>query len=211
MDIPSLIKKATTALMLILAPMEAVAQSNPRFDIHFYGGGFFPTEWAGTASLKDEGLYGVRAGIYVTPRVQIEGSAGYINHFRFEDADMGARALLWEVDGSYRLPALTFDHVEPFVIVGLGAATAYIRGPSETVLLLDPTFRNPESALEPAVLNDGDTFLTLNYGGGFKASRLWGPVGLRADLRVRTMPSFFAHTTHWIETTAGFTVAWPER
>jgi hypothetical protein len=61
------------------------------------------------------------------------------------------------------------------------------------------------------VMNDGDTFLTLNYGGGVKAMNLWGPVGLRADVRGRTIPNFYGETTSWPEVTGGITFTWGER
>jgi hypothetical protein len=98
------------------------------------------------------------------------------------------------------------------VTFGIGQTTVTTRGEGkERVLLLDPTFRNPDSLMSPLVLSSGDTFLSLNYGGGFKAFRLWGPVGLRTDLRGRTMPDFFGHPSHWFEITAGINVAWGER
>jgi hypothetical protein len=61
------------------------------------------------------------------------------------------------------------------------------------------------------VLEDGDTFFNYSYGGGVKGSRLWGPVGLRADIRGRTMPNFFGEHIHSFEATGGLLLSWGER
>jgi hypothetical protein len=51
----------------------------------------------------------------------------------------------------------------------------------------------------------------MNYGGGFKGLRIWGPLGFRADVRGRSLPNFYGHGNHWLETTGGITLAWGER
>ena len=65
---------------------------------------------------------------------------------------------------------------------------------------------NPEfiNASTP-VIGDGDTFLTLSYGGGLKAPLLWGPVGLRSDIRGRTVPNLHGKAVTWLELTGGLT------
>ena len=63
----------------------------------------------------------------------------------------------------------------------------------------------------PGVLSDGDTFFTVNYGGGVKAMNVWGPVGLRADVRGRTIPNFFHESPSWPEVTGGLLFSWGER
>ena len=183
-----------------------------RFEVHPYAGGFFPAKWADTARLETGGMYGARGGIFLTTQLEIEGNFGYIPHFRFEDADLNTRATLWDAGGSYSFLGLAFDRFEPFVSLGMGATTVHIREQqTERILFLDPTFRNPDSMRRPVVLTDGDAFLALNYGGGFKALRRWGPIGVRVDLRGRTLPNFFGHAYHSFEVTAGFNIAWGER
>jgi hypothetical protein len=61
------------------------------------------------------------------------------------------------------------------------------------------------------VLNDADTFFTINYGGGLKAMNLWGPMGVRADLKGRTIPNWFGQTMSWPEITGGVVFSWGER
>ncbi|RPJ85730.1 MAG: hypothetical protein EHM18_09620 [Acidobacteria bacterium] len=59
-------------------------------------------------------------------------------------------------------------------------------------------------------LDNGDTFFMFGYGGGLRAERLWGPVGLRGDIRGRTLPNVFGDSMSWLETTGGVTFSWGE-
>ena len=51
----------------------------------------------------------------------------------------------------------------------------------------------------------------VSYGGGIKALRLWGPLGLRREIKGRTMPAVFDHQVTWPEVTGGLTFSWGER
>jgi hypothetical protein len=57
------------------------------------------------------------------------------------------------------------------------------------------------------VLKSGDTFFTFSYGGGVKALRLWGLLGLFGDLRGRTIPNFLGHSTIRAELSAGLNLS----
>jgi hypothetical protein len=61
------------------------------------------------------------------------------------------------------------------------------------------------------VLDRKDTFLTFSYGGGLKATRLWGPMGVFGDFRGRTVPNFFGHGNTWPEISAGLNFSWGEK
>jgi hypothetical protein len=61
------------------------------------------------------------------------------------------------------------------------------------------------------VLDSGDTFFTFSYGGGLKAARLWGPMGVFGDFRGRTVPNFFGHSNTWPELSAGLNFSWGEK
>jgi len=50
------------------------------------------------------------------------------------------------------------------------------------------------------VLESGDTFFTMNYGGGIKFLNLAGPVGFRVDVRGRTLPNFFGENYNMART-----------
>jgi hypothetical protein len=55
------------------------------------------------------------------------------------------------------------------------------------------------------------TFFTFSYGGGLKATRLWGPMGVFGDFRGRTVPNFFGHGNTWPEINAGLNFSWGEK
>jgi len=61
------------------------------------------------------------------------------------------------------------------------------------------------------VFGRGDTFFTFSYGGGLKATRLWGPMGVFGDFRGRTVPNFFGHANTWPELSAGLNFSWGEK
>jgi len=61
------------------------------------------------------------------------------------------------------------------------------------------------------LLDRNDTFFTFSYGGGLKATRLWGPMGLFGDFRGRTAPNFFGHSNTWPEISAGLNFSWGEK
>jgi hypothetical protein len=46
---------------------------------------------------------------------------------------------------------------------------------------------------------------------GFKAMKLWGPMGARVDIRGRTFPNFRGETVTWPEATAGLVFTFGER
>ena len=54
------------------------------------------------------------------------------------------------------------------------------------------------------VVADNNAFFSVNYGVGIKTSRLWGPMGVRVDVRGRTFPNFpHNNALTWPEATAG--------
>jgi hypothetical protein len=61
------------------------------------------------------------------------------------------------------------------------------------------------------VLDSKDTFFTFSYGGGIKATRLWGPMGVFGDFRGRTVPNFLGHSNTWPEISAGLNFSWGEK
>jgi hypothetical protein len=200
---------ALLLLMLGFAVQPAFAQ---KFEINPYAGGYFPGHWRDTFQLKREGIYGIQAGGSFADRWQVEGNLGYINHFLFEgNSAPKSRALIWEAGPSVNLYSNLFQNVFPFLSVKVGGLSGWIGDP-ENVGGESATFANiaPPGAT-PVVLSDRDTFFQFSYGGGLKAWNLWGPLGLRADVRGRTMPNFFGNSATWLETTGGVTFSWGER
>lgn len=172
-----------------------------KWEIYPYAGGFFPHS-ADFGQIKNEGLYGVKGGVNLFPSFELEGSFGYINHFRAESIDTPSRAALWEADGNFHFP---WGRVQPFASAGVGALRATV-----DKSLLDPSSNVDSVSLLGNPLSNGDTFFMFSYGGGVKAERLWGPIGLRADVRGRTLPNIFGTHMTWLETTGGITISWGE-
>jgi len=43
----------------------------------------------------------VRAGIFLTEHIEVEGNFGYINHLEFEESDPESRGYLWEASAVF--------------------------------------------------------------------------------------------------------------
>lgn len=195
-------------LLIGFAVQPALAQ---KAEIHPYGGGIFPGEFRDTFDLKKQGVYGVKGGVFFADRFQLEGNFGYLNHFEFKNTDPRSRAFIWEAGPSINFFSGRFSKAVPFLSVGVGGVTGFVGDP-EDVNDPSPGAANimPAGA-PPLILEDGDTFFQFSYGGGLKGLRLWGPVGLRGEIRGRTMPNFFGNGVTWLETTGGVTFSWGER
>jgi hypothetical protein len=183
-----------------------------KIEVNPYAGGFFPGHWRDNYQMKREGIYGVQAGGFIADRWEIEGNLGYVNHFQFERSPGGrGRAFIWEAGPSVNFYTNLLQNVFPYVTVKAGGVTGFV-GDVEDVGDPSDDSVNIASPGMPAVrLSDGDTFFQFSYGGGLKAWNLWGPVGLRAEVKGRTMPNFFGNSMSWLETTGGITFSWGER
>ena len=83
---------------------------------------------------------------------------------------------------------------------GAGGVTARTDSTVVTVL--------PDRSVQ---IDNNDTFATITYGGGVKALRVFGPVGLRLNIMGRTMPNFFGRGNTWAEFTAGPVFTWGQK
>ena len=135
--------------------------------------------------------------------VQLDVNYGYINHFALKNTtpDLGTRAHIWDFNASYSLNNYNIKKVEPFLTIGVGGLTIGVHNASGQAVSTSPT----------TPIKDNDSFLQFTYGGGVKAIRLWGPIGLRADFRGRTLPNFYSSALTFFEATGGFNVMWGER
>jgi opacity protein-like surface antigen len=191
------IQTIRVAMSLVVFTALASSLSAQKVEIHPYAGGIPAISSAdlssGSFDLKRDGIYGVRASVFLRSNLEIEGSFGYINHFEFKNSDPKSRGILWEASGLYR-----FDlegKVKPFVAFGVGGLTAVVDENK-------PAFAEGSTP----VFGDKDTFFTFSYGGGVKAPMLWGPLGLRADARGRTLPNLLGKGVTWLELTGGITL-----
>jgi len=224
------IKRNVSLALFSVFCLTCVAAFGQQVEIHPYLGGFFPTTTnPDIGRFRNEGIYGLKGGVFVTPGVELGGNFGYINHFeispgtgfwdRLNPADKSPiRGLLWELTADYNFNnSRPFGaKVVPFIGIGAGGLTAHFtdtgNGAQQIVLAPGGSILNANGTpSRTIVLENNDTFFTVSYGGGVKALRLWGPVGLRADVRGRTMPNVFGQANTWPEVTGGLTFSWGEK
>jgi hypothetical protein len=194
---------ARLVLILLISGAFVAGVHAQRFEFHPYAGGFAP----GTADFgefRNEGVYGFKLGGFMTPNFQIDGNLGYLNRFQLVDVEPRSRGMLYEVGGNYHF---VIGRLQPFVRFGIGGVTAFV---GEDGIIPDlPTVDLPFQVVQNP-LSDRDTFFMFSYGGGIKAVRLWGPLGLRGDIRGRTLPNILGDSTSWLEASGGITLSWGE-
>jgi Outer membrane protein beta-barrel domain len=193
--------------------------------------GFYWPSTTNFGKIKADGIYGIKAGTFLDQNVELEGSVSYLNHFvngsqpapfalGFGVPNPGVWSLLYDVNGAWNFGSRSvFGHrVSPFISAGVGGLTAYVKHANSAQIVGGGFIGFNSVTGEPipnpgrsVVLNDADTFFTINYGGGVKAMNLWGPMGLRADLKGRTIPNWFGQTMSWPEITGGVVFTWGER
>jgi hypothetical protein len=194
-------------------------------------GGFWPNRidsW-GDNKIRSEGIYGLKGGYFFDQNIELEGSFGYINHLGMTYAPTpgdinpsGAngqrttRGFLYDVNGVWNFSQHRFRNTRftPYVAAGVGGLTTEVRSGSAAFLGGGTTTNASGNIVQGApfsTLHDGDTFFTVNYGGGIKLMNIWGPVGFRADIRGRTIPNFFRQAVSWPEVTGGVLLSFGER
>src|SRR5215831_14028450 len=158
--------RCSACLMAIL--FFAVCANAQKFEIGPYAGGFFSGKAAQIFDVKNEAIFGVRAGMYTGPNFSIEGNFGYINDLAYIGFPTRMKAYIWEGLATYTLTRPSFVYGS----FGLGGVT---------------TSLSPDTiAFWGGSIPTRDTFLSMSYGGGVKTLRKWGPVGYRLDVRGRT-------------------------
>jgi len=232
-----------SALILFVVGVFTATLAAQSVELYPNAGGFWPSRvdaW-GNNKLKSEGIYGLKGGVFLTPNAELEGSFGYINHFRMGVAPnvgdinpMGgfgqpsAMGFLYDLNGAWNFGKCQFlnTRFSPYIVVGVGGLTtefrngsgAFINGGLTTATdvngnIITDANGNATLVNTPGarILRDGDTFFTVNYGGGVKVMNVWGPLGFRADIRGRTIPNFFHQSVSWPEITGGVLLSWGER
>jgi hypothetical protein len=211
-------------LCLAVVPVSLFAQ---KAEIDPYAGYVWPGNFTGIGDFKGSQVLGVRGGGYVTKNFEIGGNYYWNNHFqpRRSNADaslagalgfpQGAvRANIWEAEFTYNFGQHSLfgsTAVRPYVVGAGGGLTTKIKNEDEFVLNVRPVATSAGTIFRPNdVLSGTETFFTFSYGGGVKALRLWGPMGVFGDFRGRTVPNFFTHSNTWPEVNAGLTFSWGE-
>ena len=217
----------------IIAPFAVVAGTyfighQHQIEIHPNAGFFWPRQ-TDITHMRDEGIYGLKASAGLTHNIQVEGNFAYINHFesRFAptklDQSFGIPArtihgLLYDVNGVFEFGKhqILGNGVKPYVTAGLGGLSTEVGQDAAAVAGGQFYTRNAIGAVvldtgRKVIVADNTPFFTVNYGGGIKADRLWGPMGVRVDVRGRTFPNFRGETLTWPEASAGLTFTFGER
>jgi len=218
-----------SALILFVLTVFTGALFAQRGEIYPNAGFVWPDTMNNSQRLKTDGIYGVKGGVFLNENAQLEGSFGYMNHFElrqppnafnpaFGIVQPAVRGFLYDVNATYNFGERQFlnHRVSPFLTVGGGGLTTYIPSASSTFIEGGGNVINAAGAIVPnpgrsKIMESGDTFFTVNYGGGVKFLNVVGPMGFRVDLRGRTLPNFFGETTTWFEPTAGITFSWGAR
>jgi len=212
-------------LACVFAPLSLFGQS---VEVDPYVGYYWSGANAtGVGRFLNNQLFGVRGGYYITPALEIGGNYSWSNHFQPDQSNTAAnlagalgftqgavRGNLWEAEFTYNLgkQSLFGSTVRPYVVAGTGGLTTSVTNAEAFVLNVVPVEITPSGTLFAAndVFVNHNTFFTFSYGGGFKAIRLWGPLGVFGDIRGRTIPNFFGHATSRPEVSAGLNFSWGE-
>jgi hypothetical protein len=217
-----------STLILFVLTVFAASLSAQRAEVYPNAGFVWPDTMNNGQRLKSDAIWGLKAGVFLDQNVQLEGSFGYMNHFEarqppnpcnpaFGIVQPSVRGLLYDVNTTYNFGERQFlnHRISPFITVGAGGLTTHMPNASSVFVQGGGNVIGPNGAVMPnpgrsKIMEDRDTFFTLNYGAGVKFLNVAGPMGFRFDVRGRTLPNFFGETTTWFEPTAGLTFSWGE-
>ncbi len=130
--------------------------------------------------LRGSADYGGRFEIDFHRTFGIEQNIAFVPnlaHSGFFESDTNAHGFLYHSNLVMNLP---MGHMVPFATAGIG--------------LISPFGTN---------LKPFGTRFAFNYGGGLKFLQLWGPIGLRFDVRGYAVPDVAARTLNMVEASGG--------
>jgi hypothetical protein len=221
----------------VVAPFAAVAATyflgHHQVEVDPYLGYVWPgkVDFADTTTqLRNEGIFGVKSSAFLTDNFQVEGNFAYMSHFEgtsvptildqtFGIQPKSVQGLIYDLNGVWNFAnrPILGAFFGPYVTGGIGGLSTEVRDGSVAVIggqfyginpltrsvVFDPT--------KTVVVHDNTAFLSLNYGGGIKSLKTWGPMGFLADFRGRTFPNFRGKSMTWPELTAGLTFTFGEK
>src|SRR5262245_37392717 len=138
------------ACLVFLTGFAATAQAQ-RYEIAPYAGGYFPGKFAGVLELSNDGIYGVKGGIYLTRAIEAEGHFEYINNLAFDGTLTEKRGYIWEGAASYNFRLFGL-RPKFYGSAGIGKFTTTVSADSKD-------FWGP-------AIPTRDSFLTLSLAGG---------------------------------------------
>jgi hypothetical protein len=211
-------------LCLAAVPVSLSAQSA---EISPYAGYIWPNNFgSGVGNFAQNQLLGVRGGAYLTSSLEIGGNYSFNNRFQPRDTNVpsafagglgfpqgAVRAHIYEVEFTYNFGNHNMfgSSIKPYITLAGGGLTTVVKNADVFVMNVRAVQTPLQTVFVPNdVIDNNDTFFTFSYGGGIKASRLWGPLGFFGDIRGRTIPNFFGAVNTWPELSAGLNFAWGE-
>jgi outer membrane protein with beta-barrel domain len=224
-------------LVLLLIAGSTRVVSAQALEAYIFGGANGRGSKVFDAKIPSGGTYGFKFGGFFDQNVELDGNLSWYNHFGLsapegveifhpvtDVLDTEVRALLWEASASYNFGARKVGaQWTPYVTFGAGGITSRLKNADSIFVtgggfvrnpLFSPGSSRPALIPNPArqiVMDDNDTFFTISYGGGIKAMKLWGPAGVRFEIRGRTIPNFYSEGVTRAEYTGGLLLSWGER
>jgi hypothetical protein len=156
-------------------------------DLTFFVGGINPGDLdvSGTKIALDSGpIYGVRLGTKFVPHFGMEHTFSFSSDFLYPQGVSGvtdAKGFIYNSNFIFDIP---FHKIVPYVTAGLGLIYQY--GSDN--------------------LPVGTNF-AVNYGGGVKLPKMFGPVGLRFDARGYSVRGVFSTTLNMFEVSGGVLIS----
>jgi len=215
-----------STVLVVVIGLLAVPTFAQKYELNPYAGGAFlgdfkaSSDQVGKFSFPNTGVFGVKGGVFATNNFQLEGNFSYLNELRFQNTiDASIHGFRYEGLGTYNFRKI--GRVYPYLSAGAGAMTLHVSNPNNPAdtqsatfpIIVAPFVDNSPIPFTSRTLTveNRDTFLSIAYGGGVKAERLWGAMGLRFDLRGMTMPNFYGNTVNSWEPSGGILLSWGER
>ena len=152
-------------------------------DITGYVGGVMPGKisWKGiTSDLGKSPIFGIRLGVDFLPKLGMEHTLGFSSDYLFPrslSAVTSAKGFVYNGNLIVNIPV---GRTVPYVTAGAGLVHQY---------------GSPDLPV--------GTKFAYNYGGGLKFPRLWGPIGLRFDVRGYTATGIASQRLNMFEATGG--------
>ncbi len=165
-------------LALLLLPATLCAQ-----DLTIYAGGLFPGHVTvnNVRTALDRGpVFGVRLSTGFAAFLKLEGNIALSNDFLFPHNQPGVTSAKGVMVNANLLADLPLGKAVPYVTLGLGLMHQYGSGD----------------------LPIGTKF-DINYGGGLKLPKMYGPIGFRIDGRGYTATGVFSHSVNMFELSGG--------
>lgn len=142
-------KTRVAAVLLIMFGLSAGSLFAQKYEVDPYAGGFFPTSSESVGRFRNEGMYGVRGGVFLGDHFQVGGNFNYISHFDLKTNN----PTMTELDnaGIFRPPVRAYEYgalmhynfagpswfgsrVTPYLTGGVGALRAVIKPLSNEAL-----------------------------------------------------------------------------